>query len=111
MAERDPSQRDAEHSQTMAVGLGLALGSGAGVAIGSGIGVMTGDMGLWIALGVPMGSGLGLALGLIWWAVNQPAPPGTCPHCGYDTRGLKGTICPECGNDITKPPPDPLTGA
>ena len=24
---------------------------------------------------------------------------GVCLHCGYDTRGLPGPICPECGQD------------
>ncbi|MEO0483172.1 MAG: hypothetical protein AAF138_06070 [Planctomycetota bacterium] len=23
-----------------------------------------------------------------------------CPSCGYDTRGIRGSVCPECGVDL-----------
>lgn len=25
-----------------------------------------------------------------------------CPHCGYDTRGLRGAVCPECGGTLPR---------
>lgn len=85
------------------IGVGLALGSGLGVVMGSMAGALTGDVGLWVAMGVPFGAGLGLAGAMIWWTMNQPTPPNTCPHCGYDTTGLPkgkgGAVCPECGGE------------
>lgn len=40
------------------------------------------------------------------WPPDHPH----CPDCGYDTRGLSGCICPECGNDfVNRPPFEPWT--
>lgn len=38
---------------------------------------------------------------LLNWLMPLPGP--ACPHCGYDTRGLKQNKCPECGGQITNP--------
>lgn len=83
------------------VGIGLMIGSGFGGVLGSMAGALGGDLGLWLALGPSLGAGLGLAGAFIWHDMTRPAPPDTCPHCGYDTSGLprqRGAIvCPECG--------------
>lgn len=31
--------------------------------------------------------------------------PGCCRRCGYDLSGLRGDVCPECGNAVTDRPP------
>jgi hypothetical protein len=31
------------------------------------------------------------------WRHARRRPPGACPACGYDLRGVPATVCPECG--------------
>jgi len=48
------------------------------------------------------------ALSLLWsawqmWQLHQRMTwrrPGFCPSCGYDLKGVKGTRCPECGQEV-----------
>jgi hypothetical protein len=48
----------------------------------------------WLALPVNIG------IAIVWMAVlrkdiDELRPKGSCPKCGYDSRGL--SVCPECG--------------
>lgn len=86
---------------TLAVGVGLAVGSGIGVGLGSVIGALTGDVGTWIVFGVPIGSSIGLCGGIIYAVMTQRAR-GICQSCGYSTKGLTSSTCPECGVEIEK---------
>ncbi len=86
----------------MGVAMGLSLGTGMGVAVGAVIGAVTGNVGLWIALGIPIGAGIGLTAGIILAEMQRRTPPGECPACGYPTKGLRTTVCPECGVDFVE---------
>lgn len=98
-----------EHRPTLLAGIGLALGTSLGCTVGVVVGAASGELGLWIALGVPFGGAIGLTAGIGLATLLAERPPeGTCPHCGYATRGLAGTTCPECGGDVTVPPRRPL---
>ncbi|MFO0830333.1 MAG: hypothetical protein U0637_00685 [Phycisphaerales bacterium] len=47
---------------------------------------------------VLLATGAGLALAsLVLTRALVPAPRPGCPSCGYDTSGLAGKPCPECG--------------
>jgi hypothetical protein len=40
---------------------------------------------------------------LAWRRWRRWRPPGFCPKCGYDLRGLaSGSACPECGRKICR---------
>ena len=39
---------------------------------------------------------LGVPCGWMWWK-HVRRPKLACAHCGYDLRGLAGSVCPECG--------------
>lgn len=42
-----------------------------------------------------------LAVSLRWLPTLWRRPrPGFCAACGYDLRGLSGSICPECGRNV-----------
>lgn len=49
---------------------------------------------LWIPLLMVGGRG-----GWMWWRALRN-PRDRCVSCGYDLAGLRGTICPECGEDV-----------
>jgi hypothetical protein len=54
-----------------------------------------------VATGVLIIAGMGV------FAMFQPFVPYSdgvpeCPECGYDTRGLRTAICPECGTPIPR---------
>lgn len=36
---------------------------------------------------------------------TTPIDPNRCPACEYDTTGLRGRTCPECGGKLTLPAP------
>jgi hypothetical protein len=61
---------------------------------------------LWLLL---VGPGLGW-VGLRWW--GRGAPAWACARCGYDLRGIKGGVCPECGKQGTgaRPQGEPIEG-
>jgi len=93
---------DREQRIALGVSLGLSLGAGLGVALGAAIGAATDDLAIWIALGIPIGAGLGLTAGIIVAEMQQRAAAGECPKCGYPTKGLRTTVCPECGVDFSE---------
>ncbi len=39
---------------------------------------------------------------LLWWRLPRRIAEGTCGNCGYDVRGLSGSVCPECGGTIAR---------
>jgi hypothetical protein len=82
------------------MGLCLALGTGLGVSLGVMLGVVIDHIGLGIALGPGIGASLGLAAYFVIEASRRR--PFTCGGCGYSTRGLRGTTCPECGRDVSE---------
>jgi hypothetical protein len=38
--------------------------------------------------------------GALWVLVSRKSKYGKCSHCGYDTDGLRGEQCPECGTSL-----------
>jgi len=63
------------------------------------------------AAGPQQGTGATLPLWLLWaplgaafvfLRLRRPAP-GSCPRCGYPTRGLPSPTCPECGQRLDAP--------
>lgn len=60
------------------------------------------------AVGPQQGTGATLPLWLLWAplgamfivSIIRRPDPGSCPRCGYPTRGLPSPICPECGQTI-----------
>ena len=41
----------------------------------------------------------------VWLWRTDRVPPGHCPHCRYDLRGIRGSVCPECGGSWRMPCP------
>lgn len=94
---------DADSINATTIGLGLAIGTGLGVSLGSVIGAIAGDVGTAIVLAMPIGSGIGLTAGIIYPQMQaHRARRDICQACGYSTRELPTTTCPECGADVSK---------
>lgn len=38
-----------------------------------------------------------IATAVLWWQTRRRLAPHQCRECGYDIKGVKSGICPECG--------------
>ena len=52
----------------------------------------------WISIGIPLWFVMLVvaAPAILMWRTGR-AKAGHCPRCRYDLRGIKGSVCPECG--------------
>ncbi len=43
----------------------------------------------------------GVPTGWLWYR-DRPRSPGLCSRCGYDLRGARHAVCPECGAVVAR---------
>ena len=47
---------------------------------------------------IPVLTGLGTSA--LWWRARS-VPPGHCPKCRYNLKGMTSRVCPECGEGLS----------
>jgi hypothetical protein len=58
------------------------------------------DSSAWFVIGPAIGVLLMASLSIVALRYQDMPPTQECPRCGYDTRGLRTPMCPECGTRL-----------